>query len=179
MTNSHGSADIIGEGLPNMLEFFKLEHARPNKIRTDKTENRIFVQTTCSDDTHSYTTDRINKLFEDNDYNPENLLERMIIMMASLQEWYNTQDYSTVPYKNAPKEYPKLYEALLKNLSKEALEAIKKIDVREFSASLDRDMARKFVTQLWEDRKKLKAGPEVENASAKTSLGKDSSNQVG
>lgn len=137
-----------------MLEFFKRNGGR-DSVDTTHPVDRIFLHKTCSDSTHSYTVDRINEFFTEN-YNPEQLLERMVIMMSYLQHWYHSGNYSEARYEYAAKEYPGLYLALVAGLSEDVLNIMAQIDVRDFSSGLDINMARDFVEKLRTDRKELK-----------------------
>jgi len=138
---------------PNIIEIFKDHDPRMEEYAS---AGRIFFHRDCLGRSYSYGADKINQFFTEST-NPDHMLERTVATMHYLQQGFHAEQYDgkAGDYPHANDEYPRRYLALVSGLDDNALEAIRNIQISNWTSKLSNDLGKQFYDQLIEDKKGL------------------------
>lgn len=136
--------------MDNILEVFK-EQLPTNKPYAG--QGKIFLNRVCTGRSYSYSVERINRFFEEND-NADHILQRLISMMEYLQDGYHKGVYGGLAsaYAHATTEYPEKYLLLVNGLSEKALDVIRRTKMSDWTTAEPDNLGEVFYTSIMRDR---------------------------
>ncbi len=119
----------MSERPDNRLEFFK-ESSDDPFFSEHKGQGKIFLHHLCAEAPVSrkyYSMHTINQAFEQNQ-NTEHFLGKITSMIYALQQavTHGLEDSPLGRYEYAQKDYPQLYETIVKNISEGALQEMER-----------------------------------------------------